>query len=45
MQSNALKMLLSGKKYLLLQGPMGPFFNDVAEWLESLEREAVDGLC
>ncbi len=25
MHSNALKMLLSGKKYLLLQGPMGPF--------------------
>ena len=42
MHSNALKMLLSGKKYLLLQGPMGPFFNDVAEWLESLEREAVN---
>ncbi|ORM66528.1 capsular biosynthesis protein [Pantoea rodasii] len=42
MHSNALKMLLSGKKYLLLQGPMGPFFNDVATWLESLEREAVN---
>ena len=38
MQGNALTVLLSGKKYLLLQGPMGPFFNDVAEWLESLGR-------
>lgn len=42
MQGNALTVLLSGKKYLLLQGPMGPFFNDVAEWLESLERNAVN---
>lgn len=42
MHSNALTILLSGKKYLLLQGPMGPFFNDVAVWLESLGREAVN---
>ena len=42
MQDNALTILLSGKKYLLLQGPMGPFFNDVAEWLESLDRNAVN---
>lgn len=42
MQGNALTVLLSGKKYLLLQGPMGPFFNDVAEWLESLGRNAVN---
>ena len=42
MQGNALTILLSGKKYLLLQGPMGPFFNDVAEWLESLGRNAVN---
>lgn len=41
MQGNALTVLLSGKKYLLLQGPMGPFFNDVAEWL-SLGRNAVN---
>jgi len=42
MNSNALKTLLSGKKYLLLQGPMGPFFRDLAGWLESLGREAVN---
>mgnify|MGYP000629893347 CR=1 FL=1 len=42
MQGNALTVLLSGKKYLLLQGPMGPFFSDVAEWLESLGRNAVN---
>lgn len=36
----ALKNLLSGNKYLLLQGPMGPFFNNMAEWLESQGREA-----
>lgn len=42
MESNALINLLSGKKYLLLQGPMGPFFNDMAEWLESQGREAVN---
>lgn len=42
MQGNALTVLLSGKKYLLLQGPMGPFFNNVAEWLESLGRNAVN---
>lgn len=41
-QSNAVNTLLAGKKYLLLQGPMGPFFNDVANWLEILEREAVN---
>lgn len=42
MQNNTVKTLLAGKKYLLLQGPMGPFFNDVANWLETLEREAVN---
>ncbi len=41
MNSKALKKLLLGKKYLLLQGPMGPFFSDLSIWLESLEREAV----
>ncbi|ADO49977.1 capsule biosynthesis protein [[Enterobacter] lignolyticus] len=40
MESNALKTLLWGKRYLLLQGPMGPFFNDMAEWFESQDREA-----
>lgn len=38
----AIKKLLAGKKYLLLQGPMGPFFNDLASYLETLEREAVN---
>lgn len=42
MDSHALTVLLSGKKYLLLQGPMGPFFSDTAQWLESLGREAVN---
>lgn len=42
MQGNAFKKLLAGKKYLLLQGPMGPFFNDLAELLESKEKEAVN---
>lgn len=40
MQGNAFKKLLAGKKYLLLQGPMGPFFNDLATYLESTGREA-----
>lgn len=40
MNSNTINTLLSGKRYLLLQGPMGPFFNDMAEWLESQGREA-----
>lgn len=42
MDSHALKILLSGKKYLLLQGPMGTFFSDTAKWLESLGRQAVN---
>ncbi|WP_345829848.1 capsular biosynthesis protein [Pantoea sp. BRR-3P] len=42
MKGNAFKKLMAGKKYLLLQGPMGPFFNDIAEWLESHDREAVN---
>lgn len=42
MNSNTINTLLSGKRYLLLQGPMGPFFNDMAEWLESQGREAVN---
>ena len=42
MQGNAFKKLLAGKKYLLLQGPMGPFFNDLANYLEANEREAVN---
>lgn len=40
--SRALTKLLAGKKYLLLQGPMGPFFSDIAGWLESMGCEAVN---
>lgn len=35
----AVETLLSGKKYLLLQGPMGPFFSDLTGWLLSQGRE------
>ncbi|QCR37884.1 capsule biosynthesis protein [Nissabacter sp. SGAir0207] len=42
MENSALSLLLSGKKYLLLQGPMGPFFSDVAQWLETHGRETVN---
>ncbi|VFS71080.1 Uncharacterised protein [Kluyvera cryocrescens] len=42
MNGNTINTLLSGKRYLLLQGHMGPFFNDMAEWLESQGREAVN---
>ncbi|ELY6210505.1 capsular biosynthesis protein [Cronobacter dublinensis] len=37
---SALDTLLSGQKYLLLQGPMGPFFRHLGDWLESKGREA-----
>lgn len=42
MYNATVKKLLAGKKYLLLQGPMGPFFNDVAMWLETLGRKTVN---
>ncbi|WP_024553375.1 capsule biosynthesis protein [Franconibacter helveticus 513] len=42
MNSNAMKTLLAGERYLLLQGPMGPFFSDLALWLEKQGREAVN---
>ena len=42
MDSTAMSKLLAGKRYLLLQGPMGPFFADLADWLESKGREAVN---
>ncbi|HBI2854067.1 TPA: capsular biosynthesis protein [Escherichia coli] len=41
MDKDALDVLFSGKKYLLLQGPMGPFFNDVAELLSSTGRYTI----
>ncbi|MDK1071350.1 capsular biosynthesis protein [Cronobacter sakazakii] len=40
MNHSALDTLLSGQKYLLLQGPMGPFFRDLGNWLETKGREA-----
>ena len=42
MESTAMNNLLAGKRYLLLQGPMGPFFSDLARWLESKGREATN---
>lgn len=42
MESTAMNNLLAGKRYLLLQGPMGPFFAELASWLESKGREAVN---
>lgn len=42
MNSNTINTLLSGKNYLLLQGPMGPFFNEMAEWLESQGRQVTN---
>lgn len=38
----AVETLLNGKKYLLLQGPMGPFFSDLTDWLISQDREAIN---
>ncbi|XXN62589.1 capsule biosynthesis protein [Enterobacter ludwigii] len=42
MKNAAFTKLLDGKKYLLLQGPMGPFFSDLASWLNSIERETIN---
>lgn len=42
MESTAMNNLLAGKRYLLLQGPMGPFFSELAIWLESKGREATN---
>lgn len=42
MKNTAFTKLLDGKRYLLLQGPMGPFFSDIASWLESLKKEAIN---
>lgn len=42
MESTTMNNLLAGKRYLLLQGPMGPFFSELATWLESKGREAVN---
>ena len=41
-KGEAVKKLLSGERYLLLQGPMGPFFTFLSEWLESHKREVVN---
>lgn len=42
MQGNALTVLLSGKNICYCRGQWDPFFSDVAEWLESLGRNAVN---
>lgn len=42
MESTAMNNLLAGKRYLLLQGPMGPFFSELTGWLEGKGREAVN---
>lgn len=38
MDKTALDVLLSGRNYLLLQGPMGWFFQHLADWLRSTNR-------
>lgn len=38
MRNQSLSKLLVGRTFLILQGPMGPFFNDVAEMLEAHDR-------
>ena len=38
MDKNALDVLLAGRSYLLLQGPMGWFFQKLADWLRSTNR-------
>jgi capsular polysaccharide export protein len=42
MKDAAFIRLLNGKKFLFLQGPMGPFFNNLARFLESYERETLN---
>ncbi|MGL5007906.1 MAG: capsule biosynthesis protein [Plesiomonas sp.] len=38
MHRTATEMLLSGRRYLLLQGPMGCFFQQLTEWLHEHKR-------
>ena len=39
MEEQAIRHLLNGRRYLLLQGPMGPCFSRLASWLQSSHRE------
>ncbi|WP_313083598.1 capsular biosynthesis protein [Atlantibacter sp.] len=39
MDEQAIRHLLNGRKYLLLQGPMGPCFSRLATWLQNSHRE------
>lgn len=38
MDKSALQVLLDGRSYLLLQGPMGSFFQELADWLRTKNR-------
>ena len=38
MDRSALQVLMDGRHYLLLQGPMGSFFQELADWLRSKNR-------
>ncbi|MGL6000599.1 MAG: capsule biosynthesis protein [Plesiomonas sp.] len=38
MHRTATEMLLSGRRYLLLQGPMGNFFEQLTQWLHEHKR-------
>lgn len=39
MQEPAIRHLLNGHRYLLLQGPMGPCFSRLSRWLQASHRE------
>jgi len=39
MEQQAIRHLLNGRRYLLLQGPMGPCFSRMANWLQHNHRE------
>lgn len=39
MEEQAIRHLLNGRRYLLLQGPMGPCFARLAAWLQHSHRE------
>ena len=38
MDKSALQVLMDGRHYLLLQGPMGSFFQELADWLREKNR-------
>lgn len=41
-KGKAVNKILAGERYLLLQGPMGPFFSFLSEWLEYHNREVIN---